>query len=260
VPYAGAVLVALMVARPLLFSHLPLTPWFQHTWQEPLTPELIARQFFSISTSPTINTAFWSLRYEMEMSLVFPAVCWAIQRMPTWLALLLTMALEKAGFLLLAHSRVGLWQAWSDTLIFASCFVYGALLARERDALGRLYARTPRWIKMAVLVLALAGYYGERESVLPFAASAAIVFARYSRAAQWLDTPLPEYLGRISYSMYLLHATMLWATLILLYGKVPLLALVLIYAGATFAVSHVFCLGVEEPAMRLGKRLTNRAA
>jgi peptidoglycan/LPS O-acetylase OafA/YrhL len=158
--------------------------------------------------------------------------------------------------MMFAHSRLGIWHTASDTLTAAACFLVGALLARERDAIGRVYARTPPWLKLTVLVLSIVGYYGSRQSVIPFAAAAAIIFARYSRAGRWLDTPIPEYLGRISYSMYLLHATVLWATLILLYGKIPLLLLGSIYVVTVFLVSHLFCILVEEPSMRLGKRLT----
>lgn len=259
VPYAGAVVVAVLVASRLLGAQLPLTQWFYNTWHTPLTAGLVLRQFLTISVSPEINTAFWSLRYEMEMSIVFPLVCWVLIRMPSWTGVLLALAIEKTGYMLLVHSRLGYWQIWSDTLIYASCFLFGALLARERDVVGRWYGRTPQWGKVVLLVLAVVGYSCGRDSVLPFAACLAIMFARYSRAARWLDTPVPEYLGRISYSMYLLHATVLWAVLILLYGKVPLVVLGAVYAGVTFAVSHLFCVGVEEPAMRWGKRLTTVA-
>ncbi len=255
VPYATATAFALLVGSHLLFSHLPLTEWFNRTWQTPFTGRIIAAQFFKISTAPTVNTAFWSLRYEMEMSLIFPAVCWLLLRLRPWGALIFALVVEKIGFLCLQRSRFGFWQETSDTLIFASCFLLGAILAWKREAVATVYRRTPLWVKVPVLLAIVVAYYGEKESVLPFAACGAIVFALHSRASRILDTFLPEYLGRISYSMYLVHGTVLWATLILLYGKLPLLLLGVVYAAITLGVSHGFCVLVEEPAMKLGKRL-----
>jgi peptidoglycan/LPS O-acetylase OafA/YrhL len=258
VPYAGAVLVAVLIASHLLYSHLPLMPWFQRTWQTPLTLGLIASQLFLVSTSPAINTAFWSLRYEMEMSVVFPAVCWAISRLRPWGTLLVTIAIAKAGFILFNHPEHPLWQESGNTLINGSCFLYGALLAWKSEVIAKWYYKTPRWLKCICMGLVVAGYYANKASVAPLACCGVLVFAQYSRVSRLLDTAIPEYLGRISYSLYLLHATVLWATLILLYGKVPFVALSLIYGVATFAISHLFCILVEEPAMRFGKRVTAR--
>jgi peptidoglycan/LPS O-acetylase OafA/YrhL len=39
-PYAGAVVIAVIVGSRLLNSSLPLTPWFYHTWHEPFTTKL----------------------------------------------------------------------------------------------------------------------------------------------------------------------------------------------------------------------------
>jgi peptidoglycan/LPS O-acetylase OafA/YrhL len=45
--------------------------------------------------------------------------------------------------------------------------------------------------------------------------------------------------------------------LIVFYGKVNFVALVVIYFLLTLAASHVFCVLVEEPSMRFGKKLTS---
>jgi peptidoglycan/LPS O-acetylase OafA/YrhL len=240
----------------MLYSHLPLTPWFNLTWQAPLTLGLIGSQLFLISTSPAINTAFWSLRYEMEMSAIFPAACWTMSRLRPWGTLLATIVIARTGFILFNHPEHPLWQEFGNTLISGSCFLYGALLAWKREAVAKWYYKTPRWLKCICLGLVVAGYYAQKPSVAPLACCGVLIFAQYSRISRLLDTAVPEYLGRISYSMYLLHATVLWATLIVLYGKVPFVALFLIYGVATFAISHVFCIQIEEPAMRFGKRAT----
>ena len=256
VPYAGAVFIALLVASRLLYSHLPVTPWFYQTWQSPLTWSLISSQLITISTTPKINTAFWSLRYEMEMSLIFPAVCWTMSRLRPWGALVATIVVAKAGFMLYSHPEHPIWQEFGAALAYGSCFLLGALLAWKGKVIGKLYHKTPRWLKYLCLGLVIIGYFGKWASLPPLACCGVLIFAQYSRISRLLDTAVPEYLGRISYSMYLLHATVLWATVILLYGKVSLLVLGLLYCAVTLVISHLSCVLIEEPAMRFGKRVT----
>jgi peptidoglycan/LPS O-acetylase OafA/YrhL len=71
---------------------------------------------------------------------------------------------------------------------------------------------------------------------------------------------VPEYLGRVSYSLYLMHSIVLFAVLDLLYGRLPKLALFGMVMVGSLVLGHLFCVAVEEPAMRLGKRLAKRLA
>jgi peptidoglycan/LPS O-acetylase OafA/YrhL len=73
-----------------------------------------------------------------------------------------------------------------------------------------------------------------------------------------LKSTVAEYLGRISYSSYLIHGTVLFAGLNLLYGKVSLAVFAAIYGVTTLIAAHLFCISIEEPSLRLGKRLAKR--
>ena len=77
--------------------------------------------------------------------------------------------------------------------------------------------------------------------------------------ARLLEHSLPEYLGRISYSLYLTHSVVLFAMLDLLYGRLPFFLLTVVTFAVALALAHVFCLAIEEPANREGKRLASRA-
>jgi peptidoglycan/LPS O-acetylase OafA/YrhL len=99
-------------------------------------------------------------------------------------------------------------------------------------------------------------YYSISDFLPIFASGAIIVFALHSRAQRWLDTPVPEYLGRISYSMYLTHGVVLFSMLILLAGRLPIWILAVIFLATVLVVAHLFCILVEEPALRFGRRIT----
>jgi peptidoglycan/LPS O-acetylase OafA/YrhL len=258
VPYAAAVLVSLLVGMHFMYAQLPLSHWFYETWHEPFTRGLILRQLFTVSTDPDINTAFWSLRYEMEMSLVFPAICWTIGKLRPIPAFLLALGLAKVAAVAALYTSNANLLELCNTVIYGSCFVYGAIMALKRTELAAAYARMPRWLKVVFLVVSATGYFNTTYWLAPMGSCGVILLAQHSRARHWLVTRVPEYLGRISYSMYLMHGVVLFPVLILLLGKVSVPVLAAIFLVTTLAASHLFCVLVEEPAMRLGKRLTSR--
>lgn len=89
-------------------------------------------------------------------------------------------------------------------------------------------------------------------------ASGIILLAQDARLKVGLDTVTAQYLGRISYSMYLIHYVVLFALFNLLYLHVPLGWLIAACVVTTLAVSHLFCVGVEERALISGKWVSNR--
>jgi peptidoglycan/LPS O-acetylase OafA/YrhL len=79
-------------------------------------------------------------------------------------------------------------------------------------------------------------------------ASSIIVLVQDPRIKLGLNSAIAQYLGRISYSMYLVHYTVLFALFDLAYPTVPVIALAILCAIATLIVSHLFCIFIEEPA------------
>ncbi len=233
VPYAVAVFVAAAIARHFLNPDLPLTAWFRGNWNVPVTAKLIAKQLIVMPAGPQLNSAFWSLRYEVEMSIVFPLICWIILKTRWWTTLTVTLLLLCIGVHLDVHfpERGIVADFLIDTIAYAPCFVLGAMMSWKREAIANAYKRTPSWAKYLVLALTVIGYFdshvtGPQLFAIPLASCAVIIFAQHSRVRRILITAIPEYLGRISYSMYLMHMPVLLVTLILLHGKVPFIALV----------------------------------
>lgn len=267
VPFFGALVLAAIGAHFFMNSKLPLTHWFHETWTTPLTPRLIVAQVL-MSTNPALNTAFWSLRYEMEMSIVFPLLCAFILR---------TRIAGAAGLMGVAFAISELWQPHNQALSHLSSsihysiyFVLGAILSLEQERISHLFNRLGAAMKCILTLLACAAYFNylnpyrfprprEDDHLVALGAAGLIVVAQNTRLRKALDTIIPEYLGRVSYSMYLMHGTVLFTLLNLLYGRVSIPVLIVIYFLSVLAVSHLFCVLVEEPAMMAGKRLTGGA-
>ena len=71
-----------------------------------------------------------------------------------------------------------------------------------------------------------------------------------------LDSTLPRWLGRVSYSLYLVHLPIFLALYPVLAGRVPFPAAALLLIVASLAAAAVMHRLVEAPATRLGRRLT----
>ena len=70
--------------------------------------------------------------------------------------------------------------------------------------------------------------------------------------------PAFRFLGRISYSYYLLHSVVLTHVADALYGHVPNVAIVIVGIGASIALAWVAYRWVEAPSIQLSQYLYRR--
>jgi len=163
VPFAVALCLAAVAAAWLGGRTLPLSYWFYLTWHTPVTPKLLISQFL-MSPTPELNTAFWSLRYEVQMSILFPLLVALLSRIPS-----------SAGWI--GATAVYLFSNWlrkravpdphylGDLLRYGSMFAYGALIGRSRATWRSLSERAKVPGRAAFLALSLSLYWGYAEDV-----------------------------------------------------------------------------------------------
>jgi peptidoglycan/LPS O-acetylase OafA/YrhL len=206
----------------------------------------------------------------MRLSLLFPLLLWALVRLG-WKrglsALAVISLIGGAGYFLVVH-RSPLAANYLLTLHYTLMFGVGALIALHHDALGARYRALSGRGKAALFSAGLLSYvYGvlpDRVGIgnptvndwltLPGAASV-IVFALYSgRAIRVLLRPLPQFLGRISFSLYLIHPVVQLGLLYGLRGVLPLPWVAALAFVLTFPAATLMYLWVERPSMALGRR------
>ncbi len=151
-------------------------------------------------------------------------------------------------------------QGQIDFIYYASAFLFGAVLAKYLDPIRRIYLKFNLLTKILLLACVIVGFYrggglSNELSNIP-ACCGVIVLADSSGIRGWLSKRVPVYIGDISYSLYLLHGPVLFASIILLYGKVPLWEIFATFMAVTFGISHLYFNWIEKPAMALGKKLT----
>ena len=280
-PYLGALALAILCDRYLSrYGHFH-NYWFDLTWTAPVTTRLVLQHILFLGNYDwsQFNTAFWSLVYEMRISLVFPWIAVAVLRLRTAWMLLSAFALS-FSYLPLALLITRTFHLSSSngainstlTLHYAAFFLIGSLMAKHLQQINRWYARLSSMQSATMAFLALLLYaFSDASSMVqrfpipknlydwPIAAGAAMlmILAMNSRPVHRLLTGRTiHHLGRISYSLYLIHGTVLFALIHTLYGHIPLSMLLLLYLAITLAVTEIFYRLVERPTMTLGRRLT----
>ena len=165
--------------------------------------------------------------------------------------------------------------AWSvvSTGVYIFLFVGGIVIAKEMQAVRHHVAKLPASATGGLWIVALGGLClcPSRTDIIPrlsddallvlcgFSASLIVLlYAVEGRAFQALLGPIPSYLGRISYSLYLLHVVVLIAVIRLLHGLFPLPLLILLGILLSIVLADVWQRYVEVPTMALGRRLSRR--
>ncbi len=271
-PYLGALALALL-ADWRLHHPMQVSRWFSQTWTAPLTPALLLQHLLLIGNYDTaqINTAFWSLAVEMRLSILFPLFCVPLMRLrarfvPLWfLGLLLFYT---ADLRLLQHRLSPVSFTNLSEMLFATLsFSAGIVLARWFTPAKALWDRsgTPLRIAFTLLAFVLFEWSGLLTRVHLFSLTGPLAIAGgcgllvtalcSRRAGRLLNHRLPAWMGRVSYSLYLVHATVLFALVHLFFGRLTRLQLLAPYLLLALAAAALFFVAVEKPCIQLSRSI-----
>lgn len=254
-----------------------LSDWFNAFWASGFSLQYLGEHLLLLGNihSDAYNTVIWSLVHEMRISLVFPVIMLLVLRFHAAGNLLLILGLSLAGGLNdvfgLSVSN-GFHTTYFDSIQYAAMFVAGALLAKHRRELMRLYVKLGRVVKGLLLLAALFFYnYGsavDKVFDMPFARVAAelciaggacifILFGIASARLSGLLTLKPVlFLGQISYSLYLYHFTILLIGFHVLYPVTNIWITELAVLAASIIVAALAYRYVELPCIRVGAKVS----
>jgi peptidoglycan/LPS O-acetylase OafA/YrhL len=268
------------LAQVLVFrswsTHPPQTDWSLSFWHAPLTLAKAVSQCLFISKNQVVNLVMqdWSLGFELQVSILLPVVIFLHSLRPRWILAVLTIP----AFLL---DLTGCYFA----------FMLGILLAAHADHLLKDLKPKPLSAKVGMLLLGIIyyemphfdawlpahfGYEWANPNVIDLFRSEAsagcvlILLASMSsgRMQATLHLPLLIFLGRISYSVYLLQFIILLCVLPPLFHLVNswgihqviwLLPLnFIVSVGLTVGLSALTYAWVEKPCIDLGHWLSQK--
>lgn len=245
-----AVAVALMTAIPRSASPLQ-SPWADIYVTDPSVGQVLKDGLLMLNAS-TVNTPLWSLKWEVLFSLLLPVyVLVALRWRRFWhLKIVLALLLAAAGALLDV-----------EALSYLPIFAVGAVLGAERERIRELTRPWPRFVWFFVaaagIFLANAEWISPEqpipgvEAVVTVGATLIVLLFVSCRSAKSLgDTAAAQWLGRVSFSLYLVHLPVILAGVTLLRSVSLPLALA-VSVAASFVIAELFYRYVEQPSHRL---------
>jgi len=279
-PYLVALSLAVL-GNIFLHGDPTRSNYFGTIWPVPVDWQNLGQHilFLGHYDTDTLNPPFWTLVLEMRISLVFPLLCALVLKMrparALWMAACVSAAAIAASYLL--HSDVADDLVF-DTLHCVSLFVVGIVLAWQRDRISAAFLRLSRKKKIAMAGLSLMLYWfggflflhlmrkvaatggDDLPDWFTACGSAGLIVLclnsqRLKRVLHW--SPIHS-LGKMSYSLYLLHFMVMFAFIHLLYGRLPLLAIFVLCLPADLALSWAFYRWIEAPFLQMGRWLSER--
>jgi len=270
VPVAGALALALLVA-PLIPAAPPAgaTEWLGWHMDRPTVSGVLRNAAMIFGTAGWQFTAvLWSMQWEAWFSLLLPAFL-ALAWLARGARASILVAVAALGLICLSRGRT--------YLEFMPVFALGVLLAfnaRHVAALGRrLAARraAPAALLVAAAVLLSAPWWlpvgslpGRLQDPATRAAPALaalgamlviLVPLTVPWAERFLSSPVMQWLGKRSFSLYLVHETVV-VTLTFVLGGAPAFGLLLVLAiPLILLVTEGFFRLVEAPSHRASRRI-----
>lgn len=254
----AAVLIAVFPRDP---STMPEGSWMRDAQATEVTVPAFLREASLLQVSYDINNALWSLRWELFFSLLLPVFVWlAVRGRRHWVVLATVSAVATV-----AGRVLGI-----DALVYYPVFLLGALAAVRIDALRQM-ARTVRarwlWPSLGAIagMLLIASWLAR-----PFvgggtvagaalwglagigAALGVVLAIVWPGLRRLLERPAMLWLGRISFSLYLVHAPLI-GTVGYLVGPERWWLTALVALPLSVGVAYVFYRWIERPAHRLAR-------
>ncbi|ALF88511.1 MULTISPECIES: acyltransferase family protein [Ralstonia solanacearum species complex] len=264
-------LTYLLVFYPGYREFSTASVWLNWWYKDPVRLFDVVKNLAMMSAS--LNSNAWTLRIEMLASLALPFVVAIMGRR----GIVRSLAAVAVCFAWAAYTGDNA-SAPSEFSHYAYMFVLGVALEKHIDQITKI----PRLLSAMLVVASLAAMvvvnafwplvhflYGDAVIALSSAILIlVIVVDRNARFLSILDTRAVRYLGRISYSFYILHFVLLYgvANFALRYApeetlvRYPLIACAVVGAlsiAITLPIASISYRFVEQPMTLAGKRIAD---
>jgi peptidoglycan/LPS O-acetylase OafA/YrhL len=275
-------LIAILIGLALNAIYVPharmnaLSMWVNGVFTKSISfNEAIDYIFFLKGDFPRLVTSLWSLPVEIKISLVLPFILMPIKKLGINLSLILpilNIAFYHIG------KRLGFQSAWNDFALFYyfSFFLFGAVLSKYQHVILPIFNKlSKRWLYTLLILCILMYTYRWNIVWLPeqlfnifkkipsdyivcVAALLLIVISMTENINRVLSHSYLVELGRISFSLYLIHPIIIAVLAIHLGNIIPVYALVTLGALVSILLAFPFHYWVEWPLQKLGRTLGDK--
>jgi peptidoglycan/LPS O-acetylase OafA/YrhL len=274
------ILISFLLHNLIGVRHLSESEWVRHGVDSAdISGRMLLNTIFFSGTegSHGLDGVDWSLVHEMRISLIFPLLLIWVTRF-RWLSVIALLALSiictetsffRKGIILTGFQEATVPETILDTSYFLVFFAAGACLSLEHRKIAEVVSRLPTSVKGLLFLLAAFAFL-KTDADIHSPSGCLVDYLRGVGATvlialslgvdgfrNALKHRLSIWLGRISYSLYLVHLPILYAVDQLAFGLpigwISVVVIVLSFVGAML-LSEL----VEFPSIGIGKRLAAR--
>lgn len=272
IPFFFALSMSMLLYYALAVPHPEVTfPW--NGWSQHFTATAILGHYTMLGLTGTesLNPPIWSLIIEMRASIIFPLLVWAILRgnvLTLWFSGVLAYFTSR-----ILHQQAGdadfyeadsIFNIFALTLYYLPYFLIGIFMAVHQD-------RLKKWMrcisgKMHLIICAvflcvpqgmLASHFLISEgwgTLMNFYILLATI--TYTRVNNILSMQPFRWLGRVSFSLYLIQMPIIWSVMYLTYQQMSLFETFMLATAFLVVASELMHRYVEVPSIQIGKKLT----
>ncbi|MCM2399013.1 acyltransferase [Rhizobium sp. S95] len=265
IPFAASIAFAAMLASLSPAGPIQgLSDWFNmKSWTEPVSIKLILSHLLMLGTpsSMDLNNVMWSLVHEMRISLFFPLIALFLLRARRIALPVFFMIWLLASAIVMLFRPDPLTRSLLDTAIYTLFFALGAQMAIDRTRITDIVSSLSRpalWSGLALAFTLFAVPPGLPGAELLYGLASIMVIAA-ALGNNGFRTALEhdgcQWLGRISYSLYLFHLPVLLFLFRWFYGEIHPALIIAASLAIIVPVAALAYKSVEVPSMALGRRL-----
>jgi peptidoglycan/LPS O-acetylase OafA/YrhL len=271
IPAWGALAVSalLIFCVPRVSSNVTANYWLSNTNAKSIQPLTLLADATLMKVGNAADNVLWSLRWEIVFSLLLPLfVLAAILVRRSWIATILVVA----GCIALTIGD----PAHSNGFFYLPIFFVGTLMAARLESIQEWSQRRGRAFWIAALSTSL--FFMVASQVFSFAApapsvgggilwslvglgAAGVILCAigFQSLRAFLNRRVIQYLGRISFSLYLIHVPII-ATLAFVLGDSQWWLVGIIGLPLSLGAATLFYRFIEVPSQRLAHRVGARVA
>jgi peptidoglycan/LPS O-acetylase OafA/YrhL len=249
--------------------------WVRTVW----TDHPSATDFFKIIclnyNFDYIDRSLWTLPPEIKLSLILPFLIWAHKRLNLTFSILGLFV-----YIVLWHylNKHGARDRWSDfpVLFYLTFFLLGSYMCKYRKAIVTFMDSLDSFLFYCVVIITILVYTADfsfwwlpskilhlihlcSDYIAALAAVLMIILALSRRGEIFFKTKLFLFLGKISFSIYLIHAVVITAMAYLLNGVLDPIYAVGIAFLLSFPLAAIFYKYIEVPSLNFANAVSRAA-